>query len=178
MSSAKARTALLALVFALGAAALAPAQEEPLQAGGEGVPVPKKTKHVQPVYPPEALAQGIRGIVILDIVIDARGKVSSTSVLRSVPGLDEAAIAAARQWEYEPTKIDNKPVSGCWGIGFKLSKNFDTLPKPTEPPAMQCFTPETGAPWYGQWKDPDSKIEQKGNTCYKPPHPVAVACKK
>jgi hypothetical protein len=45
MSSAKARTVLLALLCALGAA-LAPAQEEPLQAGGEGVPVPKKTKHV------------------------------------------------------------------------------------------------------------------------------------
>ncbi len=100
-----------ALLLALCGGAPLPAQEEPLTAGGEGVPVPKKTKHVQPVYPGEALAQGIRGIVILDIVIDARGKVASTSVLRSVPGLDEAAIAAARQWEYEPTKIDGKPVS-------------------------------------------------------------------
>ena len=73
--------------------------------------MPKKTKHVQPVYPAEALAQGIRGIVILDVVIDAQGKVASTSVLRSVPGLDEAAIAAARQWEYEPTKVAGKAVS-------------------------------------------------------------------
>jgi TonB family protein len=112
MRRAKTLNLLLALVVTLGgASALAAQDEQPLQAGGEGVPVPKKTKHVQPVYPPEALAQGIRGIVILDIVIDARGKVASTSVLRSVPGLDEAAIAAARQWEYEPTKIDAKPVS-------------------------------------------------------------------
>ena len=73
--------------------------------------MPKQTKHVQPVYPAEALAQGIRGIVILDVMIDAQGKVASTSVLRSVPGLDEAAIAAARQWEYEPTKVAGKPVS-------------------------------------------------------------------
>ena len=78
--------------------------------GSDGVPVPKKTKHVQPVYPPEALAQGVRGIVILDLVVDAQGKVESTTVVRSVPGLDEAAIAAARQWEYEPTKVDGKPV--------------------------------------------------------------------
>jgi TonB family protein len=111
MGSARAVRLLAALVVALGAAATLPAQEEPLQAGGEGVPVPKKTKHVQPVYPAEALAQGIRGIVILDLVIDKTGKVASTSVLRSVPGLDEAAIAAARQWEYEPTRIDGKPVS-------------------------------------------------------------------
>jgi len=111
MTSAKARPLLVALLVALGAAASLSAQEEVLTAGGEGVPVPKKTKHVQPVYPTEALAQGIRGIVILDIVVDGRGKVASTSVLRSVAGLDEAAIAAARQWEYEPTKIDGKPVS-------------------------------------------------------------------
>jgi TonB family protein len=80
-------------------------------AGSEGVPVPKKTKHVQPVYPPEALSQGVRGIVILELVVDARGHVESASVLRSVPGLDEAAIVAARQWEYEPVKLDGKPVS-------------------------------------------------------------------
>jgi TonB family protein len=111
MRSAKARPLAVALLVALCGAASLCAQEEVLTAGGEGVPVPKKTKHVQPSYPAEALAQGIRGIVILDIVVDGRGKVASTSVLRSVAGLDEAAIAAARQWEYEPTKVDGKPVS-------------------------------------------------------------------
>ena len=101
---------LLALgVSAAGAAPLF-AQEEPLAAGSEGIPVPKKTKHVQPTYPQEALAQGVRGIVILDIVVDTQGKVETTSVVRSVPGLDEAAIAAARRWEYEPTKVSDKPV--------------------------------------------------------------------
>jgi TonB family protein len=142
MSSAKARTALVALLFALGAAALAPAQEEPLQAGGEGVPVPKKTKHVQPVYPAEALAQGIRGIVILDIVIDGRGKVSSTSVLRSVPGLDEAAIAAARQWEYEPTKIDGKPVSVRLTVPITFSLALPRLTRQSGVPELrQGVTP-------------------------------------
>jgi TonB family protein len=86
------------------------AQEEPVTAGSEGVPVPKKTKFVKPIYPPEALAQGIRGIVILDLVLDVQGKVEETNVIRSVPGLDAAAIAAARQWEYEPTKVGGKPV--------------------------------------------------------------------
>ena len=87
------------------------AQDQPLTAGADGVPVPKKAKHVQPVYPPEALAQGIRGIVILDLVIDAAGHVKATSVVRSVPGLDEAAITAARQWEYEAVKVDGQPAS-------------------------------------------------------------------
>jgi TonB family protein len=104
---------LAPLLAALAFAAATPpalAQEEPVTAGSEGVPAPKRTKHVQPVYPQEALAQGIRGIVILEIVLDKQGKVESTSVVRSVPGLDEAAVAAARQWEYTPTKVEGKPV--------------------------------------------------------------------
>ncbi|HYN01179.1 MAG TPA: TonB family protein, partial [Vicinamibacteria bacterium] len=104
--------ALVLLALGVAAVATAPllAQEEPRAAGSEGIPVPKKTKHVQPAYPQEALAQGVRGIVILDIVVDTQGKVESTSVVRSVPGLDEAAIAAARQWEYAPTQVDGKAV--------------------------------------------------------------------
>ncbi len=101
--------AVLLLALAAPAPALL-AQEEPVTAGSDGVPVPKKTKFVQPAYPPEALAQGIRGIVILDLVVSVQGKVESTTVVRSVPGLDEAAIAAARQWEYEPTKVGGQPV--------------------------------------------------------------------
>jgi TonB family protein len=107
----RAKRALAAILLALalpGTALLA--QEEPLAAGADGVPLPKKTKHVQPSYPAEALAQGVRGIVILDVVVSSLGKVESTSIVRSVPGLDEAAIAAARQWEYEPVKVDGKPV--------------------------------------------------------------------
>ena len=104
---------LAPLLAALAFAAATPpvgAQEEPVTAGSEGVPAPKRTKHVQPAYPQEALAQGIRGIVILEIVLDKQGKVESTTVVRSVAGLDEAAVAAARQWEYTPTKVDGKPV--------------------------------------------------------------------
>jgi TonB family protein len=87
------------------------AQEQPLAAGSDGVPIPKKQKHVQPVYPQEALEQGLRGIVILDLVIDTEGRVAEMHIIRSIPGLDEAALAAARQWRYEPVKVDGRPVS-------------------------------------------------------------------
>lgn len=125
--------AVLCLLLAIGAPAIAFAQEEPLTAGSEGVPVPKKVKHVQPVYPAEALAQGIRGIVILDIVVDAHGRVASTSVLRSVAGLDEAAIAAARQWEYEPAKVGGKPVSVRVTVPITFSL---ALPRITRQPGV------------------------------------------
>jgi TonB family protein len=87
------------------------AQDEPLTAGSGGVPVPKRANTVKPEYPAEAQAQGIRGIVILELVIDKAGKVTDARIVRSVPGLDEAALTAARQWTYEVTKVDGKPVS-------------------------------------------------------------------
>ena len=103
----------LAVSLSLGATLRAQetTKEAPLQAGSEGVPVPKRSKTVPPTYPPEAQAAGIRGIVILELVVDAQGKVESVNVIRSVPGLDEAAVEAARQWEYEITKVGGKPVS-------------------------------------------------------------------
>jgi TonB family protein len=105
------RPALLPLALLLLGPALLCAQEPPLAAGSDGVPVPKKKKHVQPAYPKEALAKGLRGIVILDLVIDTEGEVIETHVIRSIPGLDEAAIIAARQWRYEPVTVDGEPVS-------------------------------------------------------------------
>jgi TonB family protein len=102
----------LAMGACLLFATAARAQEEaPLQAGSEGVPVPKRTKTVPPEYPAEAQAAGVRGIVILELVVDPQGKVASVNVLRSVAGLDEAAVEAAKQWEYEITKVGGKPVS-------------------------------------------------------------------
>lgn len=106
--------ALALAVSALAAAAPAfsqatAAQEEPRSAGTE-VPVPKRSKFVQPEYPAAALAQGLRGIVILALTIDRSGKVAAVDVVRSLPPFDEAASAAARQWEYEVTRVDGKPV--------------------------------------------------------------------
>jgi TonB family protein len=95
----------------LAATAPAATQDAPLQAGSGGVPVPKRTKTVKPEYPPEAQARGVGGIVILELVIDTAGKVAAVQVIRSVPPFDEAAVSAARQWEYEVTKMNGKPVS-------------------------------------------------------------------
>jgi TonB family protein len=95
----------------LAAAAPAASQDAPLQAGSGGVPIPKRTKTVKPEYPPEAQARGMGGIVILELVVDTTGKVDAVQVIRSVPPFDEAAVTAARQWEYEVTKVSGKPVS-------------------------------------------------------------------
>jgi protein TonB len=36
--------------------------------------------------------------------------VQNARVIRSVPGLDESALAAVRQWAYTPTKLNGMPI--------------------------------------------------------------------
>lgn len=78
------------------------AEMVPVRVGGD-IKEPIKTRSVAPIYPPEAQQAGLQGAVILEAVIDTDGKVKQTRVLRSVPGLDESAVNAVRQWEYTPT---------------------------------------------------------------------------
>jgi protein TonB len=71
---------------------------------------PKKIKDVAPQYPAVALAAKEQGAVILEASVDARGRVTDTRLLQSIPLLDQAARDAVMQWEYEPTVVDGIPV--------------------------------------------------------------------
>jgi TonB family protein len=111
-------------------AAKAPARSQPSRPAeampvriGAGIQEPRKTRNVSPVYPPEAVAARVQGVVILECTISARGKVVSVRTLRSVPMLDAAAIEAVRQWEYTPTLLNGVavPVIMTVTVNFKLS---------------------------------------------------------
>src|SRR4029453_777952 len=54
-----------------------------------------------PVYPPEAAANGVQDVVIVEFTIGPDGKASDTRVVRSVPALDDAAVAAVERWEFD-----------------------------------------------------------------------------
>jgi protein TonB len=86
-----------------------PAGGQPVRVGGN-IKAPRKTRDKTPDYPPAARAARVQGIVIIEAVIDTGGKVSQTRVLRSVPMLDEAAVDAVKQWEYEPTLLNGVKV--------------------------------------------------------------------
>jgi TonB family protein len=77
---------------------------------GGNVRPPVKLVDVPPVRPEMAERADVRGIVIVEVTIDVDGTVKHARVLRSVPILDAAALEAVRQWRYEPTMIDGKPV--------------------------------------------------------------------
>lgn len=80
-----------------------------VRVGGD-IAEPKKIKDVKPVYPAEAQAAGIQGVVILEATIAPSGYVSDARVLRSIPALDQAAVEAVRQWAFTPTLLNGAPV--------------------------------------------------------------------
>jgi protein TonB len=87
----------------------APPPLAPVRVGGD-IREPVKVRHVDPVYPKVAREASIEGIVIIEAVIDATGRISEARILRGVPVLDEAALEAVRQWEYTPTLLDGVPT--------------------------------------------------------------------
>jgi periplasmic protein TonB len=86
-----------------------PAPQKPVPVGGNIRP-PERTEYVAPVYPPIAQAARVQGIVIVEATIGIDGRVMNARLLRSIPLLDEAAIAAVRQWTYKPTLLNGIPV--------------------------------------------------------------------
>ena len=93
----------------------------PIRIGG-GVRAPTKIRDVAPVYPPDARTARVQGVVILETTVSSTGEVTDVEVLRSVPLLDEAAVAAVRQWRYEPTLVDGVavPVLMTVTLNFQL----------------------------------------------------------
>jgi protein TonB len=99
---------------------------------GGAVRAPAMTRRVHPVYPPIAQSARVQGVVILEALVGEDGRVRDARVLRSIPLLDQAALDAVRQWEYEPVLLNGAPVP----IIMTVTVQF-TLPSPPPAPPTQ-----------------------------------------
>jgi TonB family protein len=118
----------------------AASEQEPSGAyrvGGDIHP-PRKVKDVPPVYPAEALNAKVQGVVLLEATVDATGTVSDAKVLRSIPLLDQAALDAVKQWEYEPTLLNGQPVP----VVLTVTVNFTLRNAPREAIGLTIATPD------------------------------------
>jgi uncharacterized protein (TIGR02246 family) len=79
--------------------------------GSDDFQVPKKVKGAEPDYPNKARQKRIQGTVVLRGTVDLDGKVNDVEVLRSIPDLDQAAIDAVKEWEYQPATVGGSPTS-------------------------------------------------------------------
>lgn len=101
----------------------------PLRVGGNIRP-PQKIRHVTPQYPAVAQSAGVQGVVIIEATIGAGGDVSNARILRSIPLLDQAALDAVRQWQFEPTRINGVPVAIIMTVTVQFSLQTDAMPRP------------------------------------------------
>lgn len=78
---------------------------------GPGVTPPRPINTVEAEYSDEARHKKIQGTVLVSVIVDSYGVPANIRVLKPLGyGLDEAAVAAARQYRFEPAMRDGKPV--------------------------------------------------------------------
>jgi periplasmic protein TonB len=75
-----------------------------------------------PDIPTQARADGTNGIVLINVQIDATGRVAGTNVTQSSgnSSLDLVAVSMARDARYTPALRDCKPVAGAYTFSVKF----------------------------------------------------------
>ncbi len=71
---------------------------------GKAISLPK------PAYPPIARAAHASGTVVVQVLIDENGSVVSAHAVSGHPLLQAAAVGAAKQARFSPTKLSGQPV--------------------------------------------------------------------
>ena len=148
-----ARAVLVALIASCATFATAHAQTPPAAPPPTGTITkpPKLIQAVAPEYPPAALAAGKTANVKVRIHIDATGIVTKVEVVTPVgDGFDEAAVAAAMQYVFEPAEVDGKPgaIAVETSIGFTIEQREEPEEPPPPPPKPEeaAGPPNHGGP--------------------------------
>jgi len=81
-----------------------------LPSQSSSIAAPRKIYDLRPVWPDEARRASVQGIVIVEFTVGADGIVADARILRGIPLLDKAALDCVRQWRYEPTLLNGRPV--------------------------------------------------------------------
>ena len=78
-------------------------------------------KKVQPVYPPGAKQQGLRGSVVVLGTVDKNGRISELRMLSGSPLFRNAAFEAVRQWVFKPARLNGQAIEQSTTIRLDFS---------------------------------------------------------
>ena len=93
----------------------------PVRKIGGGVTEPELIHKTDPEFSAEAKKAKFNGIVLVNLIVDAKGRPQNVHVLRGVGmGLDEKAIKAVKQYKFKPAMEGGKPVP----VGLNVEINF------------------------------------------------------
>lgn len=74
--------------------------------------MPKLAQEVRVAYPPDARQKGIEGPVVMDLLIDATGRVRDAKLLQGPDeSLNQAALVAVRGFVFKPAMVQDKAVA-------------------------------------------------------------------
>jgi periplasmic protein TonB len=83
-----------------------PKVKTPVRVGGK-VRSPHILRRIEPMYPPLARNARIQGTVTLEATLTEQGRVADLKFVSGHPLLIQSAMDAARQWQYEPTYLND-----------------------------------------------------------------------
>ncbi|MGB9010858.1 MAG: energy transducer TonB [Candidatus Acidiferrales bacterium] len=85
---------------------------------GRNLQIGQLTNLVEPVYPPDALEHRVEGTVKLHAVIGVDGAIKSLEPRSGPELLIQAAMTAVREWKYNPTTLNGKPIETQEDVSF------------------------------------------------------------
>lgn len=85
----------------------------------------QRVRHrLDPVYPQEARAARVQGVVILNVVVGIDGAVKTVRALSGPEPLTQAAVDAVRWWKFEPYTVDGNPVEAESTVAIDFRTGF------------------------------------------------------
>jgi TonB family protein len=109
-------------------------EDVPRMAGFGGVSLPRlvEESRVEPYRSLRAQIDRVVGSAIVEIVVNRDGSVRSVQALSATPkgyGFGESAVAAVRQWHFEPALFEGRPVDAVLNQTVEVHQD---LPPPAD----------------------------------------------
>ncbi|MDY0005146.1 MAG: TonB family protein, partial [Polyangia bacterium] len=122
------------------------------------VTYPVLQSFVRAAYPEEARKAGRQGEVRLAVTVGEDGSVSAVELARTSghKDLDEAAMAAVRQFRYKPAQVDGKPVSAKILVAYPFRLR-DQVPEAQARPGPRAPDPRAPDPRAADPRAPDPR---------------------
>jgi protein TonB len=99
-----------------------PPPSRAVRVGGQ-IKAPKLLHVVPPQYPDLAAQARLTAIVIAEALVDTSGRVREVKILRGAPLFDDAAVAAVKQWRYQPLLLNGVPTEFILTVTVKFNLN-------------------------------------------------------
>ena len=123
---------------------------------GHFVSPPVPLRQTPPKYPRLARQARVQGTVVLHATIGKDGKVTNLTVVSGDPLLSKAAMDAVRQWQYQPTLLDGKPIE----VETTVSVTFTLDEKANQPQASSSQEPSPSQPQFAPLSQTQSPTTQ------------------